>query len=285
MTDPIVKQCTANTAAGTRCQNPATGGGDLCHVHAKAAETKAADPKDKDAGINNPPDVSGEVPGTKPEDNPPPPPNPPDVGNDRPEGVQRFPPPPPPPEPLDSRVAQADRGRPSPQVTEPPKATSRKAELLKKLLADEITEEETDELVAIAARAGNPSPLAPGTPTTDLPTAPPRRPDGSIPTLPGQTEGTTQGQSPASADPEKVTFNSGDHQELKQVLPDSQVIEFHGGYFTTSNSELIRMLRERINQPGALYYEDDPAAILKCPFCRFTSPSEAKLRQHIQKAH
>lgn len=241
-----------------------------------------------------PPAVSGEVPGTEddPTENAPPPPNPPAVGDDRPDEPQAVPM----PEPLedvDDQTARQDRGRPAPQVPDEPsrsqKPQNRRAELLRKMVLGTIEDDEVDELVRHALKLGNPSPLIQATPTTDLPTAPPRLPDGSVPALPGQTEGTTSGQSPENV--ESVTFNSGDHPELKQVLASGETVEFHGGLFTTSNAEHIRMLRDRINPhsdnfvPGGLYYEDDPVAIMRCPFCKYTTPNESKLKAHIAKAH
>lgn len=226
----------------------------------------------------NPP-VATEVPGAE-EQEAPPPPNPPDTGSPVPDDEDRngFPHAEVLEDPQD-QTAREERGRPGPQPAGSGPMRKRFRELMQKFWGDEITDEEFDEL----SNMQGPNPFRQATPTQELPTAPARNADGSVDAFPGQVEGTTQGQAPFEE--ETVTFNSEGHPELKQVLPSSETVQFHGGLYTTSNAEEIRMLRQRINQPGALYYEDDPVAILRCPFCKFTSPSESRLKQHISKVH
>lgn len=235
-----------------------------------------------------PPAVAGE-----PTPVAPPPPNPPAVGADRPEGTPeevadeaREQPPAPkadrkrdfPDHFVDDHIdAKGDRGRPEPEV--PQRSSKReelKRELIQKFVDGTIDDEEMDILAAM--RGANA--LRTATPTTALPTAPPKHSDGSVDAFPGQVEGVTEGQAEA-----RVFFRSEGAEALKQVLPDGTTAKFENSVFSSTDPAVIGMLRRRIDDGDALFYEEDPAVAFGCPFCRFTSPSKANVNSHIRTRH
>ncbi len=236
----------------------------------------------------NPPVAAGEE---TPEA--PPPPNPPAVGADRPEQTAeevaeeaREQPPQPKADRKSDFVdrvvddlvdAKGDRGRPEAQA--PLKSNAKeeyKRELVQKFLDDTITPEEMEVLAAF--RGGNAFRTA--MPTTALPTAPPKHSDGSVDAFPGQVEGVTEGQSEA-----RVFFRSEGAENLRQVLPNGNTAKFEGSIYSTTDPDEVAMLRRRIDDGDALFYEEDPAVAYGCPFCRFTSPSRANVNGHIRTRH
>lgn len=235
----------------------------------------------------NPPAVQGETPAVLP------PVNPPDVGSDRPDqtpeeisAAARQEPPQPKPDRksdfadrfIDPHVdARGDRGRPEPDVPQRSNAREEyKRELIQKFMDNTITDEEMDVLAAM--RGANMVRAA--MPTTALPVAPPKHSDGSVDAFPGQVEGTSEGQPPV-----RVFFRAEGAESLRQVLPNGNTAKFEGSIYSTTDPDEIAMLRRRIDDGDAMFYEEDPAVQYGCPFCRFTSPSKANVNAHIRQRH
>lgn len=148
---------------------------------------------------------------------------------------------------------------------------------------------------------GRPNPTelpdSPAMPTTELPTAPSRNETGGVDAVPGQTEGTTQGQSQPGAQSsiqdkpegqvqaETAIFRAPKNPSLKQYLPDGNTVKFKGGLYRTDDAQEIRMLRARQDRGGALFHEDDPVAIYRCMYCPYTSPTQANVKAHMRQRH
>lgn len=317
-----INQCEALTASGERCKNQAGEDG-LCSSHARAqnvaryndADREAPPPEDapdtgdplplqqpsaltaggSEHGDDLPPPPLPPVVAGQEQPEAPPPPYPPAVGSDRPdqtpEEVFAEAIAPPPPAKLDSKsetapyivddttVARQGRGRPEPDapLTQSGRTEERKRRLLELYLEGAISREEFDEL----ANLRGPSPFRQAMPTTDLPPAPRKHADGSVDAFPGQTEGATSGQSEG----DRVFFRSQGAERLKQVLPDGREAQFEGSIYSTNDPDIVRMLRARIDKGDALFDEDDPAVIFRCPFCAFQSMGKGAVNKHIRKDH
>jgi hypothetical protein len=314
-------RCKALTASGEPCKNTALEGSEFCAVHNKGQAHPRVDERDEvapppedapetgdplppqapseqgqlgeDAPEAPPPPDAPDVAGEE-ENDAPPPPHPPAVGEDRPDqdyeeivAEARAARPAPQEDSAretveltrdDFTVARQDRGRPEVQapLTTSGRTERRKAYLLEELRLGTITDEEFQELADLRG----PSAFRQAMPTTDLPPAPRKRDDGSVDAYPGQTEGTTSGQSEA-----RVFFKSEGATELKQTLPDGRVAEFHGSIYSTTDPDIIRMMRARIDKGGALYDEDDPALFYRCPLCDFGATSKGVVNRHIRQEH
>ena len=85
--------------------------------------------------------------------------------------------------------------------------------------------------------------------------------------------------------PVEVVFRCEQAPNLTQYISQSVAVEFKGQFYRTSDQGVITILREMIDKGTALFYEDDPVIILKCPYCQFTSSSWATVKTHSRSRH
>lgn len=93
---------------------------------------------------------------------------------------------------------------------------------------------------------------------------------------------------PAVEEPEtpvEVVFRCEVAPDLVQYITEAVAIQFHGQFFRTSDQGTIQIMRGLIDSGMALFHEDDPVAILRCPHCEFTSTSWATVKTHSRQRH
>ena len=85
--------------------------------------------------------------------------------------------------------------------------------------------------------------------------------------------------------PVEVVFRCEQAPNLVQYIAETTAVEFKGQFYRTSDQGIVQIMRQMIDKGTALFFEDDPVVILKCPYCQFTSQSWATVKTHSRSRH